>query len=63
MLQSPRSGGKNSDEVIGFFQLAYSFQPHYGPGALRPIKSIVTQPLTEMSTKNIPGAKEQQTEA
>jgi hypothetical protein len=31
------------------FQLTYSFQPHYGPGA--------TQPLTEMSTRNLPGSK------
>jgi hypothetical protein len=24
--------GSISDEVIGFFQFTYSFQPHYGPG-------------------------------
>jgi hypothetical protein len=31
------------------FQSTSSFQPHYGPGA--------TQPLTEMSTRNLPGGK------
>jgi hypothetical protein len=33
-----------SDEVIGFFQLTYSFQPH-------------TQPVAEMSARNLPGGK------
>jgi hypothetical protein len=38
------------DEVIGcFFQLTQSFQPHMALGS--------TQPLTEMSTKNLPGGK------
>jgi hypothetical protein len=39
--------GSISDEVIGFSQFTYSFQLHDGPGS--------TQPLTEMSTRNLPG--------
>jgi hypothetical protein len=41
---SQKVADSNPDEVIGFFQLTYSFQPHYGPGV-----------DSEMSTRNLPG--------
>jgi hypothetical protein len=34
-------------DIIEFVSLTQFFQPHYGPGS--------TQPLTEMSTRNLPG--------
>jgi hypothetical protein len=39
----------SSIPVKVIFQLTQSFQPHYGPGS--------TQPLTVMSTRNLPGGK------
>jgi hypothetical protein len=29
---SRKVAGSSPDEIIGFFQFAESFQPHYGPG-------------------------------
>jgi hypothetical protein len=45
---SLKVAGSSPDEV-DFFQLTYSFQPYYGPGS--------TQPLTEMSTRDLPVRK------
>jgi hypothetical protein len=49
MLQAGRSWGWIPDEVIGFFSL-FNFSS-------RTMALGSTQPLTEMSTRNLPGGK------
>jgi hypothetical protein len=49
MLQAGRSRGLIPDEVIGFFNLPNTSSRTMALGS--------TQPLTEISTRNLPGGK------
>jgi hypothetical protein len=51
MLQAGRSLVQFQMRSLDCFQLTYSFQPHCDTGA--------THALAEMSTRNLPGGKEQ----
>jgi hypothetical protein len=49
-LQAGRSRVRFLIRSLDYFQFIWSFQPHCGPGGR-------THPLTEMSTRNLPGGK------